>query len=134
MIDHLGVGRLFVLLVVALIVFGPDRLPEIAAQAGRALRQFKQMVSSMGSEVRTSLGPELADLDLKSLHPRAFLSNLMADETPGDAVPATPTPMATRPLFAAPVGSDAMALLHAPIDLEAGILLEKVGAEGHLAV
>lgn len=113
MIDHLGVGRLMVLLAVALIVFGPDRLPEIAAQAGRALRQFRQMLSSMGSEVRTSIGPELAGLDLASLHPRTFLRDLMSDEDEAAAVTAA---VDAVPLYPLPVGSDAMALLHAPLE------------------
>ena len=116
MIDHLGIGRLMVLLAVALLVFGPDRLPEIAAQAGRALRQVKQLLSSMGSEVRTSLGPELAGLDLALLHPRTFLSGLMSDEGEGAAVTAA---VEAVPLYPLPVGSDAMTLLHAPFEADA---------------
>lgn len=131
MIDHLGIGRLFVLLVVALVVFGPDRLPEVAAQAGRALRHIKELVSSMGSEVRASVGPELAGLDLASLHPRTFLTGLMADETPSAtaevATSAAPAVEAPR-LFPLPAGSDAMALLRAPLDLETDLLTEHSAA------
>lgn len=41
MLDSLGWGEMSVLLVLALFVFGPDRLPSLAADAGRALRSLQ---------------------------------------------------------------------------------------------
>lgn len=39
---NIGTGELFLVLLVALLVFGPARLPEIARNLGKALRQFQQ--------------------------------------------------------------------------------------------
>lgn len=130
MIDHLGLGRLAVLLVAALLVFGPDRLPEIAAQIGRGLRQLRSMLEGMSSEVRSGIGPEVADLDLASLHPKRLLAGLMAEEEPTastltatspEAEELQPTEYADRPVqgipFDLPVGSDALTLLTSPIDV-----------------
>jgi len=68
----LGVGlpEIAVILVVAVIVFGPDRLPEFARQAGRMVRQLRQFAQSTQDELRRELGPEYADLKLTDLDPR----------------------------------------------------------------
>ena len=95
--DNLSFSRMGVLLVVALLVFGPDKLPEVAAQIGRTIRKLRATVDALGSDMRTSLGPEIT-----SLNPKTLLSELTAEE------PVRPT---------APVGSDAMALLERPVDL-----------------
>lgn len=92
MIDHLGLGRLAVLLVLGLVVFGPERLPEIAAQAGRALRHVRQALTGMTAEIKDSLGPEVGDLNLASLHPRTVLAGLMADDVPVASTTATAAP------------------------------------------
>lgn len=54
----LGMGpmELTVILVVALIIFGPDKLPEMAGKAGRILRDFKKMSGDLTSEFENSVG------------------------------------------------------------------------------
>jgi sec-independent protein translocase protein TatB len=79
--DHLGWGEIAVLLVLALFVFGPERLPGLAADAGRSLRRLRGYVKGMTADLKTELGPELGDVDLASLHPRAFVHrHLFTDE------------------------------------------------------
>lgn len=100
-----------VLLVAALVVFGPERLPEIAAQLGRGLRQLRGMLDGMSAEVRSGLGPEIAELDLKTLHPKNLLASLMADESPAVAPQlaqaVTPLPVsAAQDLSGAPLAPD----------------------------
>ncbi|MBI3943589.1 MAG: twin-arginine translocase TatA/TatE family subunit [Chloroflexi bacterium] len=50
-IGSLGVGELLIIFVVALIVFGPQRLPEIAGQAGKAIRDFQRMYAGLTEEM-----------------------------------------------------------------------------------
>lgn len=88
MIENLSLSRMAVLLVVALVVFGPERLPEIAAQLGRWIRQLRTTFDSMSSELKTSMGPELADMDLRSLHPKRYLADLLEDTEPQRPQPA----------------------------------------------
>jgi len=72
----------FVLLVaVALIVFGPDRLPELAKDAGRMLRALRDVAQGARTQLNSELGPEFADFDLSSLNPRTAIKNaLLGDE------------------------------------------------------
>ena len=85
----LNITKLLFLGVVALIVFGPERLPGLAAQAGRALRELRRMADGAKSELSESLGPEfsqLSQLNLTDLNPRSFVRKHLVDELTGDGV------------------------------------------------
>ena len=66
----IGLPELIVILVVAVVVFGPDRLPEFARQAGRFMRQVRNLAQNAQTQLREELGPEYADLKLTDLDPR----------------------------------------------------------------
>ena len=76
-----GIGplELGVIAIVAVLVFGPDRLPEFARTAGRLLRQVRQMVNNAQNDLRNELGPEFADLDVRDLNPRSFVRKHLLD-------------------------------------------------------
>jgi sec-independent protein translocase protein TatB len=78
-----GIGplELVVIAIVAVLVFGPDRLPEFARTAGRVLRQVRQMVSNAQNDLRSELGPEFADLELQDLNPRNFVRKHLLEGT-----------------------------------------------------
>ena len=48
----IGAPEVLVVLLVALIVLGPQRLPEFARQAGRALAEFRRVTSGFQDELR----------------------------------------------------------------------------------
>src|SRR5687768_6290311 len=58
---------------VAIIVFGPDKLPELAKQAGAMLRKARDFANAARDELRDELGPEYADLELRDLDPRTIV-------------------------------------------------------------
>lgn len=66
----IGLPELAVLALVAVCVFGPERLPELARQAGRMLRRAKELADGARDELREQLGPDYADLELRDLDPR----------------------------------------------------------------
>ena len=70
MFGGLGWPEAGVLMLLALFVFGPDRLPGIAQEAGKNLRKLRVYLKGMTDELKSELGPEVGDLDLRSLHPR----------------------------------------------------------------
>ncbi len=66
----IGLPELMVIAVVAVVVFGPEKLPDYARQAGRFARQIRNLARSAQDQLREELGPEYADLKLTDLDPR----------------------------------------------------------------
>jgi sec-independent protein translocase protein TatB len=62
-----GLPELAVIAFVAMLVFGPDKLPEFARQAGRMARKLREFAHEARDELREELGPDYADLDLRDL-------------------------------------------------------------------
>jgi sec-independent protein translocase protein TatA len=46
----IGIPELLLILVIALVVFGPQRLPEIGRSIGKAVRDFREMSAGFTSE------------------------------------------------------------------------------------
>ena len=82
----LDLPKLLFLGVVALIVFGPERLPAMAAQAGRALRELRKMAEGAKSELEENLGPEFGQFDLADINPKHFVRKHLLDDLTGDPV------------------------------------------------
>jgi sec-independent protein translocase protein TatB len=76
----LSIPKLLVLGVLALVIFGPDQLPKMAAQAGRALRELRRMADGAKADLRDGLGPEFADFDINDLNPRHFVRKHLLDD------------------------------------------------------
>ena len=66
----IGLPEFFVIAVVGMLVFGPDRLPDFARQAGRMVRQLRQLSQQARDDIRAELGPDYADFELRDLDPR----------------------------------------------------------------
>ena len=56
---EIGIAGLVVILVVALLVFGPKRLPEIGTSLGKGMREFKDSIT--GKDDKPELAPPSAD-------------------------------------------------------------------------
>jgi sec-independent protein translocase protein TatB len=69
-----GLPELLVLALVAIFVFGPDRLPDVARQAGRFLRTARQVIENARREISDEIGTDIADLD-----PRAMVKKHVLD-------------------------------------------------------
>jgi TatA/E family protein of Tat protein translocase len=48
----LGPAEILVILVIALLVFGPNKMPDIARQVGRGVREFRRVQQHLSSELR----------------------------------------------------------------------------------
>jgi Tat protein translocase TatB subunit len=59
----LGPEKIILILVVALVVFGPQRLPEIARQVGAMIRELRRMQDSVRGELEQVLHPDFTAPD-----------------------------------------------------------------------
>ena len=80
----LSIGKILVLGIIGLVIFGPDQLPRIAAQAGRALRDLRKLADKARADLGSSLGPEFAEFDLRDLNPKAFVRKHLLDDLDDD--------------------------------------------------
>ena len=94
-----GILEMAVIALVAIVVFGPDKVPELAKQAGAMLRKAKEFANSARDDLREELGPEYADLELRDLDPRTIVRKHIMEameDTGNDA--AKPKRRGLRPL------------------------------------
>jgi sec-independent protein translocase protein TatB len=72
--------EIIVLLGMAVVLFGPDKLPQAAASAARFLRQIRAFSESARADLRKELGPEFGDIGLEDLNPKTFVrKNLLGE-------------------------------------------------------
>ena len=83
----MGWAEIAVVLIVALLVFGPDKLPEIARQAARGIRTVRQMAENAKNDLGREIGKDLSDVDLASLDPREVVRRTFLDEEPSPTKP-----------------------------------------------
>jgi sec-independent protein translocase protein TatA len=84
---NLGPAEIFLILVVALIVFGPKKLPEVGRQVGAAIRELRKMQDSVRSEINSVIQPDAGPLA------RPVESSTPALEEPDHtSLPAPPPP------------------------------------------
>jgi sec-independent protein translocase protein TatB len=100
--NSLGWPEISVLIVLGLFVFGPEKLPGMAAEAGRTLRKVRLYVKGLTDDLKTELGPEVGDLDLASLNPKTFVRKHLLEDDEEDDLP-VPARLSYRPLLATEV-------------------------------
>jgi sec-independent protein translocase protein TatB len=92
---NIGAGELAVILVLALLILGPKRLPEMARGIGKFLREFRRQTD----DIRSTIETEFYRMD----------RDLMQEELPKGATPLpnpAPVPMAPPPAAALPAAGD----------------------------
>jgi len=116
-------GELLILLVVAVVVVGPERLPRYAAQLGSWVRVLRTFLAQAKDRVAEELGEEAKDIDWAAMDPRQYDPRRIVREAlidPPAPVPTTGrryTSGATAAAAAAAAAADAA--LPAPFDDEA---------------
>ena len=78
--NFLGMGPLEILLIVviALIVFGPARLPEIMGQVGRTISEFRRATSQLSDEFNRTIQAELQETRAVVEDTRSAVTNAQA--------------------------------------------------------
>jgi sec-independent protein translocase protein TatA len=104
---NVGAPEVLVVLLVALLVFGPHKLPEVARQVGGAMRELRRMQDTVKSELRAVIDTDATPPRYTSPPPAATKAPAPALEEPDhtDAPLPTPDPPPAEPGFDGPGGS-----------------------------
>ncbi|MFB6779008.1 sec-independent translocase [Streptomyces sp. NPDC056352] len=79
MFSDVGPLELVTLGVLAVLLFGPDRLPEVIQNVTAFIRKFREFSENAKQEIRSELGPEFDDFDFEDLHPKTFVRKHVLD-------------------------------------------------------
>ncbi|MFF5727318.1 sec-independent translocase [[Kitasatospora] papulosa] len=79
MFSDVGVLELATLVVLALVLYGPDKLPEAIRTVSAVVRKLREFSESAKRDVRDGLGPEFEDFEFEDLNPRTFVRKHLLD-------------------------------------------------------
>lgn len=87
MLFNISGSEFLIILVIAMLVIGPQRLPEMASQLGQWVRKLKGYAEGMREQVRHELGPEFDEIewekyDPRQYDPRKIIRDALLDDTP----------------------------------------------------
>lgn len=68
-----GFGEMIGLVVLALILVGPERMPRVASDLAKMIRKVRTMTNTATAEIRENLGPGFEDLKPADLNPKTFI-------------------------------------------------------------
>ncbi len=99
--------ELLVLAILAVVVLGPERLPEYASQLARLVREVRRMATGAKEQLREEVGPEIDEVDWRKLDPRQYDPRRIIKEALLDDFEDAVKPVSARPAPApaAPRGS-----------------------------
>lgn len=69
---NIGGGEFLLLIVLALVILGPDKLPQYAAKLAQFVRTARDMAEGAKSQIREEMGPSFDDVDWRALDPRQY--------------------------------------------------------------
>ena len=73
-----GFGEVIGLVVLALLLVGPERMPRVAADLGKMIRKARSLTNTATAEIRENLGPGFEDLKPADLNPKTFIKRHVA--------------------------------------------------------
>ncbi|WNI22616.1 sec-independent translocase [Streptomyces sp. ITFR-16] len=79
MFNDIGPLELVTLVILGVLVFGPDKLPKVIQDASRFIRKIREFSESAKEDIRTELGPEFKDFEFEDLNPKTFVRKQLMD-------------------------------------------------------
>ncbi|MGQ4426634.1 sec-independent translocase [Streptomyces sp. ISBFB 2968] len=83
MFNDIGALELVTLVVLAVLVFGPDKLPKVIQDMTRTIRKIREFSDSAKQDIRQELGPEFKDFEFEDLNPKTFIRKQLDNEELG---------------------------------------------------
>ncbi|MEI7034516.1 sec-independent translocase [Streptomyces pratensis] len=79
MFNDIGALELLTLGVLAVLVFGPDKLPKLIQDVTRTVRKIREFSDSAKEDIRSELGPQFKDFEFEDLNPKTFVRKQLMD-------------------------------------------------------
>ncbi|AXL90801.1 Sec-independent protein translocase TatB [Streptomyces sp. CB09001] len=83
MFNDIGALELVTLVVLAVLVFGPDKLPKVIQDVTRTIRKIREFSDSAKQDIRQELGPEFKDFEFEDLNPKTFIRKQLDNDELG---------------------------------------------------
>lgn len=79
MFNDIGALELLTLGILAVLVFGPDKLPKVIQDVTRTIRKIREFSDSAKEDIRSELGPQFKDFEFEDLNPKTFIRKQLMD-------------------------------------------------------
>ncbi|WP_030544997.1 sec-independent translocase [Streptomyces albus] len=73
MFNDISTLELLALVILAVLVFGPEKLPKVIQDASRLIRRIRDFSENAKADIRSELGPEFKDFEFDDLNPKNFV-------------------------------------------------------------
>ncbi|MEU0985249.1 sec-independent translocase [Streptomyces sp. NPDC005953] len=73
MFSDIGVLEVLTLVVLAMLIFGPDKLPKLIQDVTGFIRKIREFSDNAKHDIRSELGPEFKDFEFEDLNPKTFI-------------------------------------------------------------
>ncbi|MGW8851594.1 sec-independent translocase [Streptomyces xiamenensis] len=80
MFFDIGSLEFLVIIVLAILVFGPEKLPKMIQDAARLIRKVRDFSDNAKQDIRSELGPEFKDFEFEDLNPKRFAQKHLLDK------------------------------------------------------
>ncbi|MFJ5551295.1 sec-independent translocase [Streptomyces sp. NPDC093225] len=79
MFNDIGALELVTLVVLAVLIFGPDKLPKVIQDVSRFIRKIREFSDSAKQDIRAELGPDFKDFEFEDLNPKTFIRKQLTE-------------------------------------------------------
>ncbi|MET8679218.1 sec-independent translocase [Streptomyces sp. NPDC004647] len=79
MFNDIGALELVALVILAVVIFGPDKLPKVIQDVSRFIRKVRDFSEGAKADIRSELGPEFKDFEFEDLNPKTFVRKQLMD-------------------------------------------------------
>ncbi|WP_030291146.1 sec-independent translocase [Streptomyces katrae] len=79
MFNDIGALELVTIVVLAILVFGPDKLPKVIQDVTGVIRKIRAFSDSAKQDIRSELGPEFKDFEFEDLNPKTFIRKQLSE-------------------------------------------------------
>ncbi|WP_329335029.1 sec-independent translocase [Streptomyces sp. NBC_00663] len=83
MFNDIGPLELVTLVVLAVLVFGPDKLPKVIQDVMRTVKKIREFSENAKQDIRSELGPEFKDFEFEDLNPKTFIRKQLDNDELG---------------------------------------------------